>query len=347
MSGGVDSSVTAALLAEQGHEVVGLFMRLGVGGDDGGERRCCSLEDGRDAARVADKIGVRFYDLDYRGSFRPVIDYFVDSYNQGETPNPCVMCNRDVKFDTLWTQARQMGCDAIATGHYARIIDTPTGSALARGVDLAKDQSYFLFPIDRTVLPHVHFPLGELTKPRVRELAAEFDLPTKKKSESQDICFVGQATYGDVLKRETPDALKTGDIRDTAGKLLGQHEGQQLYTLGQRRGLGVAAPHPLYVVDKNAATNTVILGTRDHLMTDTLEIDMFQWHHRPEIGEEIEVMIRYNGDPLPAIVEDLGESGRSARLNFPSLQEKTADGQAAVVYRDDYVLGGGWIRKLG
>jgi len=342
MSGGVDSSVTAALLHEQGHEVIGLFMRLGVGHGDGAERRCCSLEDGRDAKRVADHIGIRFYDLDYRSTFRGVIDYFIDSYNMGETPNPCAICNRDVKFDALWKQAKDLGCEAIATGHYAKIVQTANGAALARGQDPNKDQSYFLFPIDNEVLNSIHFPLGELSKPQVRELAEKFSLPTKKKSESQDICFVGNNPYTKILQKETPDKFKEGKIVHVDGRELGTHKGHQFFTIGQRRGLGVAVGDPLFVTDKNPKTNTITVGPREALMSVQLKVSMHQWHSTPQINDIIDLQIRYNAPALKA--RYLGPTDEMEYFEFTEEQEKTSPGQAAVIYKDDIVMGGGWIK---
>jgi tRNA-specific 2-thiouridylase len=343
MSGGVDSSVAAALLKEQGFEVIGLFMRLGVGQGQGAERRCCSLEDGRDAERVARKIGIPLYDLDYRATFQKVIDDFMQGYHRGETPNPCVICNRDIKFDALWQQARQFGCTKIATGHYARILENEEGSFLARGRDALKDQSYFLFPIPRERLPHILFPLGDRNKKEVRQLAEKFDLPTKKKSESQDICFVGHETYGDFLRRKSPDKFREGKIFDSEGNYLGQHPGHQLFTLGQRRGHGIAAEQPLYVIGKNPLENSIILGKREALLCRKIQVRIFQWHHVPETGEIVDLMIRYNAPPLKARVMEMIPEKAIAIFEFLEKQEKTSPGQAAVAYHDDQMLGGGWI----
>lgn len=348
MSGGVDSSVTAALLQREGHEVTGIFMRLGVGSGDGAERRCCSLEDGRDAERVARKLGIRFYDLDYRAAFRDsVIRGFVEGYLRGETPNPCATCNRDVKFGVLLKQAMDLGCDALATGHYARIVEGPKGPLMARGLDPLKDQSYFLFPISRENLGRIRFPLGGLTKKEVRQIAHELDLPTKKKSESMDICFVGQSDYADVLERERPGSLKPGEILHTDGRRLGRHEGQARHTIGQRRGLGIGGGDPLFVVGKDPAANTVTVGPRETLLTRRLSFRVHAWHSRPDPGDRVGVQIRYNAPALEAVIEDPGTDGSTAVLKFTSPEERTSPGQAAVVYDGDTVLGGGWILEGG
>jgi len=350
MSGGVDSSVAAALLVEQGHEVTGLFMRLGnpapadTAGNTSNTRGCCSVADAHDARFVAGKLGIPFFALNFAAEFDGIIDYFVSEYIRGRTPNPCVVCNRQLKFGRLLEYARFIGADAVATGHYARIVNHDGRPRLLRALDRDKDQSYVLFELGPDALAKTAFPIGDMTKDQVRRLAAGLGLPVHDKPDSSDICFVPDRDYTNLIRQRRPDALKPGDVRDQAGRLLGRHEGVAGFTIGQRRGLRIALGAPAYVTGLDAATNTVTVGTREQLHRRGLVADRVCWHiDEPAAPIRADVQIRYAHTAAPATIEHM-EGGR-AKITFDRPQPAIAPGQAAVFYCGDMVIGGGWIER--
>ena len=370
MSGGVDSSVAAALLLREGYDVVGVFMRLGSphgveggveGGDAGGENAeaescdstpkhkqgCCSVLDAADARRVAGMLDIPFYVLNFQDDFGRVIDYFVAEYNRGRTPNPCVRCNDWLKFGKLAKYAEAIGADYVASGHYARIgVDPATGDkALLRGLDHRKDQSYVLFGMSRQTLEHTLLPIGSLEKPAVRAMAQEWKLPVFNKPDSQEICFVPNQDYAGLVQRRTPDAFSAGELVDPQGRVLGEHAGHQHFTIGQRRGVGVALGYPIYVVDIDAENNRVTLGEREALLKSDLVANQVNvLSDRLRLGGECvrcSAKIRYNHPPQPAMAMRSGEDELTVRFDEP--QSAVTPGQAVVLYDGDVVLGGGWI----
>ena len=347
MSGGVDSSVAAYLLKVQGYEVIGLFMRTGSYAEDA-ERRaktCCSVTDALDAQRVADQLDLPFYVLDFEGEFGRIKDYFVEEYVAGRTPNPCVMCNIWLKFGKLWAYGKQVGADHVATGHYARIAQAPDGTLrVARAVDRAKDQSYVLFGLSREILPHVLFPVGDQTKAEIRAVAREHGLAVHDKAESQEICFVPDDDYLEFVRHQRPDRDTAGPLVDEDGTVLGTHEGIEGFTVGQRRGLGIAVGSPRYVVQIDPQTRTVRVGRREALERISLEANRFNWQGSEPAGPvPCLAQIRAQHAAVPATVEPL--PGRRARVVFRSPQISVAPGQAVTVYEENLVFGGGWIER--
>lgn len=344
MSGGVDSSVVAAMLVEQGFEVIGVTLQLYDRGETKGRSgACCAGQDIRDARNVADRLGIPHYVLDYEDRFRrDVIEAFADSYARGETPIPCVQCNRTVKFRDLIATAQDLGADALATGHYAQRVDGPGGPELHRAADDARDQSYFLFATTRAQLGSLRFPLGALTKAETRRMAATFGLPVADKPDSQDICFVPDGRYADLVRRLRPDSGQPGEIVDTTGRVLGRHDGTINFTVGQRRGLGVAGREPLYVVRIDAAAGRVVVGPRAALATGSVSLSGVNWLHDAPREESFEacVKIRSTSPPVAATVAPRPDG---ARVVFHAPEFGVAPGQACVFYRDGRVLGGGWI----
>jgi tRNA-specific 2-thiouridylase len=343
MSGGVDSSVAALLLKEQGCAPIGVFMRSGVTirEDAEGSPRCCSVQDAEDARRVAGELGIPFYVLNFARDFERLIGRFCEEYGRGRTPNPCILCNRDLKFGRLFEYADLVGAAWLATGHYARVEWEAGRWRLKRGLDRAKDQSYVLFPIGPERLERVRLPLGELTKPEVRALARRAGLPVRDKPESQDICFV-TGSIGDLIRARRPDLVRPGPILDTAGRELGRHEGVVNFTIGQRKGLGIASAQPRYVAEIRAADAAVVIGPREALASKGLVAEEMVWHDPPPAEPvRAEVQIRYRHAAAPAWLTRL-EGGR-ADARFDEPQHAVTPGQAAVFYRDDRVLGGGWI----
>jgi tRNA-specific 2-thiouridylase len=347
MSGGVDSSVAAWLLREEGYEVVGLFMRMGVFAETetAPRRSCCSLADAADARRVADLLGIPFYVLDFQAEFDRIIKYFCDEYCRGRTPNPCIVCNRDLKFGRLFEKARQIGADLIATGHYARIEKAPAGPVLKRGLDPAKDQSYVLFAMAPEQLAHTLLPLGAKRKADVRAMARDLRLPVQEKPDSQEICFVPDDDYMRLLRERRPDALRPGVIVDTAGRVLARHEGVARFTIGQRHGLGIAVGEPRYVVDINPETAVVTVGPREALLRKEMDVADVNWLVPGPVPESLgaSVQIRYTHRAAPATVRAVGS--RRVHVIFDEPQSAITPGQAAVFYDGDVVLGGGWIGK--
>ena len=349
MSGGVDSSVTAYLLKEQGYQPIGVFMCSGLtdSAPGGGPRRCCSPADSADARQVAMRLGIPFSVLNFAGDFDRLVDHFCEEYGRGRTPNPCVLCNRDLKFGRLFDYADAMEAPTIATGHYARVEWEAGRWRLKRGCDGAKDQSYFLFAIPPDRLERIRLPLGEMMKTEVRRIARDLGLVVHDKPESQEICFV-PTTVGDLVRRRRPDLVRPGPILDLEGRSLGRHEGIIHFTIGQRRGLGIAVGQPRYVVEIRQADAAVIVGPAEALRSDGLEADEVVWHEAvPREPVRADVQIRYRHAAAPAWIERLEPAAGPSEqvgVQFESPQPAVTPGQAAVFYRDDRVLGGGWIR---
>lgn len=351
MSGGVDSSVTAALLREEGYDVVGITLQLydhGLALQKPGA--CCAGQDIYDARQVADRIGIPHYVLDYEGRFsQDVMDDFADSYLRGETPIPCVRCNQRVKFRDLLNTARDLGADALATGHYVRRVAGPQGAELHRGIDPAKDQSYFLFATTREQLDFLRFPLGGLGKPETRALASRFGLEVAAKPDSQDICFVPNGNYAEVVAKLRPGSVEPGDIVHVDGRVLGRHKGVVHYTVGQRKGLGIGGirgqeEEALYVVRLEPARRRVVVGPRRDLARSLVTVRDVNWlGPQPADGDGIEVSVKLrSAQPAAAAVWRAGPDG-TATVELREPQHGIAPGQACVVYQDDRVLGGGWI----
>ncbi len=343
MSGGVDSAVAAAMLIEAGYDVTGVFMCLGVAGSPDSEGRgCCSPQDAADARRVAQKLGIELYVLNLQDEFLPIIDNFVDEYVRGRTPNPCIHCNTHIKFGRLVRQADSLGMQYVATGHYARIVDSAGQSAIARGRFRWKDQSYALFGITRENLGRILLPVGEVEdKQRVRSTARELGLEVHDKPDSQEICFVPDDDYIALLRDRAPQALTAGEIVNSAGEVLGRHEGYASFTIGQRRGLGVAGGVPLYVTHIDPAEARVTIGPREEVLSRRLTASGANWHvDVPEQFNAI-VQIRYRHCGVPATVRLTGAD--TFEVEFAEDVPAITPGQAAVVYDGQVVLGGGWI----
>lgn len=356
MSGGVDSSLSAALLREQGHEVVGVTMQLWPCAEqDGGftrEDSCCSPTETIDARAVAQGAGIRHYVIDQVEDFRRgVVDGFVDAYANGQTPNPCVRCNEKIKFGSLWEHAKRLGAEQVATGHYARVEQVFDRHVLRTAVDRNKDQTYFLFSLTQEQLAAAHFPVGGLTKDEVRAASRARNIVTADKQESQDICFIGDEGVAGFLRERIPQAFRPGPITYTDGRVLGEHQGLAAYTIGQRKGLGVAWHEPLFVVRLDHAANTVVLGERDDLLVSELPLTDCTWHlgELPATGLECRVRTRHRGKPVPARIVSrpgVGPGGLpNATVHFAEPQPRTNAGQACVAYdeREELCLGGGWI----
>jgi tRNA-specific 2-thiouridylase len=348
MSGGVDSSVAAALLAEQGHEVIGMTMQIwdySTFAAQNGETfgTCCSLDDVHDARRVAEQLGIPFYVVNFEKDFQQaVIDRFCDDYFAGRTPNPCVLCNQVLKFELLLRRARELEADCLATGHYARIVAENDGYSLRKGRDAQKDQSYFLFTLTQTQMARVLFPLGAMSKEEVRGHAARLGLRVAQKAESQDICFVPDGDYVRFLEEERGGGRMAGEIVHVSGEVLGRHLGTYRYTIGQRRGLGIAWPRPLYVVGIDAETKRVVVGEEEHLARTELTVHGANWcEAAPEGPLRAACRIRYRHREVPALITPL--PGGRAQVAFDVPQRGVTPGQAAVFYEGDRVVGGGWI----
>jgi tRNA-uridine 2-sulfurtransferase len=345
MSGGVDSSVSAALLKEQGHDVMGVSLQLYERPEAAlpGGRTCCSLTDVMDAARVAKRLGIPFEVIDLRQRFKElVMDDFIAEYAAGRTPNPCARCNDRIKFGILLDMTASLGADILATGHYARIEQDASGSyQLLKGLDPGKDQTYFLFGMNQDQLSRTIFPVGGLEKRQVRELAARFNLPVAEKKESQEICFIPDNDYVRFLE-ESGVAQSPGDIVDAAGSKLGSHDGIHQYTLGQRRGLGIAWKEPLYVTGIERETSRVVVGPRAELLLGGLCATQTTWTNLPLSGTfHGSCSIRYRQRPVPCVA-NLLDDGR-LQVDFINPQQAVTPGQAVVLYDGDRVVGGGWI----
>lgn len=355
MSGGVDSSVAAALLVQAGCEVIGVTLQLYDHGEATGRKgSCCAGQDIQDARRVAEKLGIAHYVLDYEKRFaEKVMDAFAGSYLAGDTPIPCVACNQEIKFRDLLETARELGADTLATGHYIVKRNGPRGPALYRPVDAERDQSYFLFATDRAQLDFLTFPLGGYGKDAVREMARTFQLPVADKADSQDICFVPKGHYTSVIERLKPGALTPGNIVHWDGRILGQHNGIVGYTVGQRRGLGIPSTDPLFVIRLDADRNEVVVGPRDLLQTHGLVLRDVNWlgdgpiSELPSHGLGIFARIRSSQAPAPALLA-VAEDG-TVTVALEHGESGVATGQACVFYADDSpgarILGGGWIAR--
>lgn len=352
MSGGVDSSVAAALLVEQGYDVIGVTLQIWPEGirPPGRHVGCCSVDAVDDARRVADRLGIPYYVFDFQEIFRrTVIAPFTRAYLQGQTPNPCVWCNEHVKFGALLDRAVQLGAEAVATGHYARVEQDPeTGRwLLMRPRDRRKDQTYVLWPLTQEQLARVRFPLAPYTKEEVRELARARRLPVAYKPESQEICFIPDDDYRRYLREHAPEAVRPGEIVDTQGRVLGQHPGVAFFTIGQRKGLGLAAGRPLYVVDIDPAANRVVVGERDEARAWGLEARAVNWIAVPGLSEpaRVEARIRRNAPDAPAVIEPAGGDPRRVLCRFDQPQWAVTPGQSVVWYAGDVVVGGGVIAR--
>jgi tRNA-uridine 2-sulfurtransferase len=345
MSGGVDSSVAAALLQQQGYEVVGMMLRLWSEPGKEESNRCCTPDAMAQARRVAAKLDIPFYVIDAKEVFREtVVQYFLDGYARGETPNPCLMCNREIRWTFLFDHARALGADFMATGHYVRIRSSNGERQLLRAVDPAKDQSYVLHVLKQDKLNHALFPIGDFPKPEIRRLADELGLPTATRKDSQDLCFLAGEDYRGFLQRNAAEILQPGEIKTRTGESLGSHTGLANYTIGQRKGLGFAAAVPLYVIGKEAGTNTLIVGKADELGSYELSARDVNWISgtAPAGPLRAEVKIRYTAREAEALVTPL-EDGTRATVRFDAPQRDITAGQAAVFYQDGLMLGGGII----
>jgi tRNA-uridine 2-sulfurtransferase len=349
MSGGVDSSATAALLLEQGYDVVGITLKLWPQDCvSRAEDKCCGPQAVMDARAVCHKLDIPYYLIDEAEEFQTrVIKYFADEYKAGRTPNPCVMCNQNLKFGRLIERADQLGAQFIATGHFARLEKSPAGRTLLKqGRDARKDQSYFLFSLRQDQLLRAMFPLGEKTKADTREVARHCQLKTADKEESMEICFVPDNDYGKFLEQANLATKHRGEIVDLTGRVLGHHEGIEFYTIGQRKGLGISAPKPLYVLELDPAANRVVVGDESALERDEFVVDRCNWiaFENPPESLEATVKIRYHHPGARATVTPL--PGGRAKVKLYSPQRAITPGQAAVFYDEDLVLGGGWISRV-
>src|SRR5262245_2152042 len=365
MSGGVDSSVAAWLLKEQGHEVVGVFMRHGeeaqqacaADGPPGFQlpifnpradhkQGCCSASDAEDARRVADRLDIPFYALNLQAEFKQIIDYFIDEYTRGRTPNPCVQCNNWLKFGKLFDYADSVGAEFVATGHYARLGGVSSSKfqvpSLLRGVDEGKDQSYVLFGIERRLFARMMLPVGEYRKPQIRQIAAKLGLRVAEKKDSQEICFVTSGKHDEFVRQRRRGVDMSGEIVTTTGRVVGTHPGIERFTIGQRKGLGVAMGEPYFVVRIEPATKKVVIGRQEELARSELTAGECNWLADPTAGPfSCAAKIRYNSPPAAATAELLPDNRLNVRFEQP--RHGVAPGQAVVLYNGDQVLGGGWI----
>ncbi len=347
MSGGVDSSVAAALMVRAGHDVVGVTLKLWEGPNgEAPTAGCCTVSDAEDARRVAAQLDIPYYVLDYSAAFTAgVVDRFVADYASGRTPNPCVECNRTVKFDRLLAHTEELGCDLLVTGHYARVERRADRWVLLRGVDAAKDQSYVLSMLGQDELARVRFPVGDLTKPQTRAIAAELGLRTADKADSQDICFVGQGDYRTLVRSLAPETLAPGEIVDTDGTPVGTHQGVADFTIGQRRGLGVAVGEPRYVVAVRPERREVVIGRRRDLRAGGAWLGAMDFvaGDPPADTGDLSAKIRYRSEPVA--VAGLVAADGGWEVTFAADQAAVTPGQTLTVYRHDEVIGGGVIGR--
>ncbi len=344
MSGGVDSSVAAALLVEQGYEVIGLMLRLWA--EEGGTaNRCCTPTAVTDARQVADALNIPFYVRDYKDIFKStVVNSFIDGYTQGITPNPCVVCNRDIRFDRLLKEAMSLGGDYLATGHYARVQQTQAGNyQLLKGIDSDKDQSYMLYTMTQARLAHVLLPVGEYHKPDIRQIAEDKRLPVFNRPDSQDLCFLGAGDYRSFLHRHVPDVVQPGAMVNIQGEIVGQHQGLAFYTIGQRKGLGLSAPQPMYVINKDTENNILTVGTVDQLGQRGLIAHQVSVVSGRPFNAPIQVnaKIRYKSKAMAATLTPLTDD--KVQLVFDNPIRDITPGQAVVFYQEEETLGGGVI----
>jgi tRNA-specific 2-thiouridylase len=349
MSGGVDSSLAAALLVERGHDVIGATMKTFCYSETpASSKTCCGLDGIMDAKNVCERLGVPHYVFDMEEAFtHAVIDDFVHEYSEGRTPNPCVRCNSNTKIPDMLRKARMLGCNGIATGHYARsVIDEQGRAGVLRGLDANKDQSYFLWGVPTEVLEYLHFPVGDLTKPEVRSKARELRLVTADKPESQEICFVPTGNYADFLARRLGDdhaSLQSGNLVTSTGEIVGEHAGFARYTVGQRKGLGGGKGRPLYVLGVRAATNEVVVGTSDELNRSDVTLGDLNWlYDAPHVGERMHVQLRHRAGAVACTIDHVTRD--KVRLTLETPQRAVTPGQSGVLYRDDRLVGGGRIR---
>lgn len=344
MSGGVDSSVTATLLKEKGYDVIGITMQIWESSREWGG--CCGIDSIEDAKKVARRLGIPHYVLNFRKIFKEkVIGNFCNEYKEGRTPNPCIRCNQYIKFDALLEKARQLSADYIATGHYARIEfdDKRKRYILRKGIDSKKDQSYVLYTMTQEQLKHTLMPLGNFTKKQVRQIAQDKDLPVKDKSESQEICFIPGGHYMRFIEKYIPEEIKPGPIVDKEGRVIGSHHGIAFYTIGQRKGIGIAGREPLYVLSINKEDNTIVVGKKGQVFSKELVADHvnFIYNGRPKMPIRAEAKIRYLHPVTQATIIAL-DSGR-VKVKFDRPQWAVTPGQAVVFYNKDVVIGGGTI----
>lgn len=346
MSGGVDSSVAALLMKEKGYECIGCTMKLYANEDINvcATNTCCSLDDVEDAKSVARRLGMPHYTFNFQDKFKEtVISDFINCYEHGMTPNPCIQCNKHMKFSELYRRSLELGCDKVVTGHYARIRKCDNGYQLLKGLDDNKDQSYVLYAMTQQELEHTDFPLGELSKDKVREIAESNDFINANKPDSQDICFVPDGDYVSALKRFTGKEYEPGDFVDADGNVLGKHKGIVGYTIGQRKGLGISAAHPLYVTKLDVPNNKVVLGKNEDLFSKDVYVKDINWIGPDELPEKFscKAKVRYRMTEQPCEVEKTGPT--SAKIIFDEPQRAITPGQSAVFYDGEVVLGGGII----
>ena len=347
LSGGVDSAVAAALLLEAGFDVHGAFLCMGADASErSASRSCCAPQDAADARRAAEQIGVPFHVRSIEDRMRPVIERFVHDYQHGRTPNPCPLCNANVKLASLIELADELDAEFVATGHYARILHSPDGPAIGRARCAAKDQSYVLFAVRQSLLRRLLLPLGDVVnKQTVRQTAHKLGLDVGDKPDSQDICFVPPGGYADILAKHSSQGLSPGAVYDTLGRRLGTHEGYARYTVGQRRGLGIAAAEPLYVVQIRPEDKSIVLGPRRLLRTLSLDAGAAVWQQPVSPSFRGEVQVRYHGKSVGARLS-LSQDARCFSVTFDTPADCAVSGQAAVVYDGDRLLGGGWINSV-
>lgn len=348
MSGGVDSSVAAYLLKEQGYDVIGVMMKLTSDElFEENDRGCCSLSASNDARMVADILGIPFYMMNFKSAFRTnVIDYFIDEYMQGRTPNPCVVCNKDIKFEEFLRKAEALGASYIATGHYANIIKKDGRYLLKRGKDTGKDQTYMLYNLTQYQLEHTLMPCGEYYKTEIREIADKIGLPISQKRDSQEICFVPDNKHGDFIKENAKQKIREGNFVDKKGNILGRHEGIVYYTIGQRKGLGLALGKPAYVVDINPLTHEIVIGDEEDIFKTELIVKNLNFilFDKLKYSMKVQAKIRYSAKLSNAEIIPL-EDGR-VKVIFKENQRAITKGQSAVFYKDDFVVGGGVIDEV-
>ena len=344
MSGGVDSSVAAALLKEEGYDVIGLMLRLWSEPGKEDSNRCCTPDSMAQARRVAAKLDIPFYVIDAKDVFHnTVVQYFLDGYARGETPNPCLICNRQIRWTFLLDHALALGADFMATGHYVRIRKAENNYQLLRAVDKSKDQSYVLHVLNQEKLARALFPIGDYPKTEIRVIAEKFGLPTASRKDSQDLCFLAGDDYRNFLQRNAAEMLQPGEILTRDGRSIGEHNGLANYTIGQRKGLGVASLVPLYVLGKNSTTNTLIVGTQEELGSRELMAREVNWlsGETPSEPFQADVKIRYTAKEAEALVTPI--NGNQVQVQFDAPQRDITAGQAAVFFQDDLMIGGGII----